>query len=444
MSITFSIQAEAGSDAGHHKERGFLSKHLPEWIDVDVEARHRYEYRDNFDFKNSKDDQDGFNLWRTRVGVTLKPTKQLKLHYTFQDSRISHDSIFDTAGKDKTKFENWADTKKLYLKYKQPLSIDSIGLKSVAVKLGRQPLVYGKQRLLGDPGWSNLGTAFDAVKGMVHFNHLDFDVFGGKKTDKKIPREHDDLYEGGSKDRVGGYYATYKGFKHLKIEQYLIQRKTNKSKSFGPSASGELLEYTAGGRLVGAIADTPFDYELEAAYQWGEMGSLDISAMMVVAILGYTFDHEWSPRIAFEMDYASGDADKTDGERNTFDNLYPTNHGLYGYMDRVSLQNLNLYSLQASVKPSKKLKLQSNLHFIFLDTPNDYLYDSGAKKIRSTTGSAFSTHVGNEIDLAANYTLNKHVDFLVGYSHFFAGEMLDDSGADDDGDFAYVQSTLKF
>lgn len=436
---------KAHYDNGKMKhKRGYISQHLPKWINVDVEIRHRFESWDNLDLKESKDDNDGFNLWRTRVGITLKPTDQMKIYYLFQDSRISNDGIFDQPGKNKTKYENWADTKKLYLKYKHLFSVDPIGLEGVTVVLGRQPLKYGKQRLLGDPNWGNIGQAFDAVKAKLHFHDLDVDLFGGMKVDKKIPREHDDLYEGGAKDRIAGYYAKYKGIENMKVEQYLLQRKTNKSKSFGPSASGELDEYTAGARVSGKVGESGFDYDFEAAYQWGDMDDLDISAWMAVAVLGYTFDHEWDPRIAFEIDYASGDSDSSDGERNTFDNLHPTNHALYGYMDRASLQNIKIYSLQSSAKPMDKLKLQTNLHFIYLDTPNDYLYDAGRKALRTSTSSDYSRYVGNELDFTAKYKLTEYANLLMGYSHFFAGEYLKDTGADDDGDYAYVQTTVNF
>ncbi len=426
---------------GYDKEESYINEHLPDWIDVDVEFRKRIEFRDDFDFDSTVDDEDAFKLMRTRVGVTLKPTKHIKLYSLFQDSRIFDDSVFS----DKSKYENWADIKKLYIKYKDIFKIDEIGLKGVSFVLGRQGFKYGNERLLGDPNWGNVGQSFDAGKAIFKFdNNLQIDVFSGDKSDKKIPREFDDLYEGGAKDRISGYYASYQHNEDTMIEQYLIERKTNKNKSFGPSASGELEEYTLGGRIAGQLSDTGFDYDFEAAYQWGDMESLDISAWMMAAILGYTFDHAWSPRLAVEVDYASGDSDKTDDKRNTFDNLHPTNHKFYGYMDRVSLQNVKIYSLQSSAKPMDKLKLQGNLHFIFLDTPNDYLYDSARKKIRSTTGASFSRHVGNELDLTAKYKVSSFADLLVGYSHFFAGDYLDDTGEKDDADFAYVQTTLKF
>jgi hypothetical protein len=33
---------------------------------------------------------------------------------------------------------------------------------------------------------------------------------------------------------------------------------------------------------------------------------------------------------------------------------------------------------------------------------------------------------------------------LLGYSHFFAGDYLRDTGADDDADFAYVMTTISY
>ena len=89
------------------------------------------------------------------------------------------------------------------------------------------------------------------------------------------------------------------------------------------------------------------------AGQWGDFRDQDVATMMAVGILGYTFQEPWQPRIAFEFDYGSGDSDPADGKLTTFDNLYPTNHLFYGFMDFISLQNLNDYRFQVSAKPSK-------------------------------------------------------------------------------------------
>ncbi len=431
--LSFGIaKAEAGK---------ILNEHLPEWINVDLQFRHRFEYQDNLDFNDSADDQMGFHLYRTRLNVALKPIDRWKLFTQLQDARISQGD-FDS----KTSYENYMDTRQLYLEANDLYSAEEIGLKGVGFRAGRQELAYGAQRLVGGFNWSNVAQTFDAGKIMLIFDpgKLDIDFFGGAKTANNSPREADDLYDGSSKDILRGYYATYKGFEQATVENYLFNRKTDKNISFGPSGSREIEEYTFGGRIKGKTSDKRWDYELEAAKQWGEFGAFDVDALMAVLVLGYTVDFQWQPRLAFEFDYASGDHDASDTDRETFDNLYPTNHIHYGYMDRVSLQNLNDYRLQFGVKPTSKLDLQTDLHLIYLDTAKDSLYNAGRGVTRTAAASDVNTHVGNELDLLAQYKMCEYADFLAGYSHFFAGKYLEETGAADDGDFFYVQTTLNF
>ena len=163
---------------------------------------------------------------------------------------------------------------------------------------------------------------------------------------------------------------------------------------------------------------------------------------MAVGLVGYTFSAmAWKPRLGFEFDYGSGDSDPTDGEMKTFDNLYPTNHLFYGYIDFVSLQNLNDYRFQISAKPHKKLKLQADLHMIYLDTVKDSYYSVARAVVRTATRDV-DDHLGNEVDLTADYKFNDYLNMGLGYSHFFSGDYLRDTGANDDADFFYVQTTI--
>lgn len=421
----------------------FLNKHLPQWVEMDVQFRHRYEWRSDFDFNENVNDEDGFNLWRSRVGLTLKPAKDLKLFYQFQDARVSDDS---TTGS-KSVFENWAETRQLWAEIKtDKLSLQAIGLSHAGLRLGRQELSYGAQRLLGAFDWSNVAQTFDAFKMMLEFEKqkLSIDVFGGGKTSVKSPREQDDFYDGSSNDRLGGYYTVYKGIDGLTIEQYLFNRNTDgQTVSFGQTGDGEVDDYTIGGRVFGKISDTPFDFELEAAKQVGNSGALDADAQMIIAVLGYTLDMNWRPRLSFEFDYASGDRDRTDLKRQTFDNIHPTNHLYYGYMDFAALQNINNYRLQLKVDPSKRLSLQTDVHFIHLDSPKDNLYGANRAIKRATVAGA-DTYVGSEVDLLAKYQMTRFMSTMLGYSRLFAGDFLKDTGSSDDADFVYIQTTLSF
>jgi hypothetical protein len=113
----------------------------------------------------------------------------------------------------------------------------------------------------------------------------------------------------------------------------------------------------------------------------------------------------------------------------------------YGYIDFISLQNLNDYRYQISAKPHKKLKLQADYHMIYLDTVKDSWYNV-ARGVARTATTAVDSHVGDEIDLTADFKFNDQLNVGVGYSHFFSGDYLRQTGTDDDADFFYLQTVI--
>lgn len=416
----------------------YLNKYTPSQLKVDLEFRYRMEYRDNFDFNESRDDEEVLHLRRTRLNLKYNPLKELMFFIQGQDARIDEDSNLNNA-----LFENFFDVRQLYADYTDNVTFEPLQLNKVSLRAGRQELSYGAQRLIGGFNWSNVAQTFDAGKVGLHFvpAHVQIDFFGGDKTPLKAPREFDDLYDGSSRERFMGYYATAKAFGETLLEQYFLVRETDRNISFGPAGSGQVEDYTAGGRVKKTFKNG-VDYEIEAARQFGEFRGKDVEAGMAVGIIGYTFVHApWQPRTAFEFTYGSGDDDPTDDELNTFDNLYPTNHLFYGYIDFVSLQNTTQFHYQVMAKPHKKLKLQADWHAFYLDTVKDSYYNAARAVVR-TAATSVDDHLGNEIDATADYKLNDYTAIQVGYSHFFAGDYLRETGADDDADFVYVQTTF--
>lgn len=307
----------------------YKARHLPEWLELGGEIRHRYEHQENFDFNDAVDDDSGFNLWRSRFNITIKPSDELKFFYQFQDSRISHDSLTGS----KTSYENWIDHNQLWLEAASDrLEIEAIGLTRAGLRIGRQEFSIADNRLVGVPAWGNVPTTFDGAMAFFDFadNHLKLNVFGGNLTAVKSPREMDDFYSGDENDRLAAYEVIYTGLKKITISQYVIRRDTEgKTVSFGQTGDGAVEDYTIGAYVKGRIGETSWDFEAGAAKQIGDSGTLDVDAEMLTGIIGYTFKHDWKPRVAFEFDYASGDSNPSDGKRETFDNLYPSNHQYY-------------------------------------------------------------------------------------------------------------------
>ncbi len=415
-----------------------LNKYLPSVLKADLEYRYRVEYRQNYDFSDARDDEDAFHLGRTRLTLKYNPIKELGLFFQGQDSRISEANTVN-----KALFENYLDIRQLYVDYTDNVVFEPVQLNKLSARVGRQEFSYGAQRLIGGFNWSNVAQTFDGAKVGFHFvpGHIQLDIFGGDKTQNKSPREFDDFYDGSSRERFYGYYATAKVFGETFLDQYLFRRETDRNISFGPSGSGQVDNYTAGGRIKKAFRNG-WDIEGEAAGQWGEFRGKDVRAGMAAGQVGYTFNNlGWKPRASFEYVYGSGDEDATDDELNTFDNLYPTNHLFYGNIDFASLQNMNHIHYQLTAKPHKKVKLQADWRMLFLAEVRDSYYSVARAVVRTATRDV-DDHLGNEIDLTADFKLNDYIALQAGYSHFFAGDYLADTGANDDADFVYFQTTF--
>ncbi len=435
--VAFSVRQEAWAG-------DFLNQHLPSYLKADIEYRYRMEYKNNFDFDKGKDDTDDYNLSRTRVSLKYVPIKQVSLFIQGQDARVSNLSTGT-----KSLMRNLWDIRQLYAKYEDEVLVESVGLNKISFQGGRQEFAYGAERLIGGFNWSNVAQTFDGGRVSFHFAplHLQMDILAGDKVAFRTPQDKiaNDLFHASAKDRIYAYYATAKAFHETLIENYLIHRQTWKNISFGPSGTGEVDDYTFGGRLKKKFSNG-IDYEIETAGQWGNFRDKAVRAMMAVGVLGYTFDYKWQPRMAFEFDYGSGDSNPNDNKMSTFDNLYPTNHPHYGYMDLMSLQNINDYRYQISIKPMKKLKLQADFHALYLDTPKDSLYSSARTVTRTAPAgsSSVSAHVGNEVDLSGDYKFNNYVSMQAGYSHLYHGAFLKNTGANNDADFVYWQTTVSF
>src|SRR5213078_5000488 len=119
-----------------------------------------------------------------------------------------------------------------------------------------------------------------------------------------------------------------------------------------------------------------------------------------LAAFGYTWTEAFgSPRLGLEYNYSSGDHNPTDGRNEPFDNLFPTNHRLYGYMDFVGWRNIHDPRLSAAIKPVKSLAMTMDYHLFWLADTHDFFYPE-AGPARNTSSSygrhpQFNSFVGS-------------------------------------------------
>src|ERR1700690_214212 len=115
---------------------------------------------------------------------------------------------------------------------------------------------------------------------------------------------------------------------------------------------------------------------------------LDQNAWAFVLQGSYTWkDVPMKPRLALIVSCASGDNNPADKNSETFQNLLPSNHGLYGMMDLSSLQNIEDYRVSFTVKPNSKTSVALDLHQQYLENTSDYWYNVAGVP-RNTPGQA--------------------------------------------------------
>lgn len=90
------------------------------------------------------------------------------------------------------------------------------------------------------------------------------------------------------------------------------------------------------------------------------------------------------------------------------------------------------------------LMVASQLGFTFSGCPTKPRLYAGFDYATGDGAAGSSRDVGTELDLTAKYKLNRHLLVLLGYSHFFPGDFIKETGPGDDVDFynCAVQSTF--
>ena len=434
-------------------------------VQFDVEARARFEVRNNnrdFDDSINDDNDDSWLLTRFRLGVAIKPLPWLKLYAQGQDVREIDSDRPNIPG---VRGTEGGDEFDLRLGYVEVANYKAF---PVGVTVGRQTISYGDRRLLADSQWLNFGRTFDAAKLRIQTTRFSMDAFVGRPVQIK---EHV-FNDSDSADTVAGLYASTETLGPQVTDLFYIYRDkadlqpdldpTNKIDARGASLGISQRVSTIGTRWKskpGALHG--WDYGIEAAVQWGEVWTgdrtttprLDQQSWAIHAEGGYTFEKaSWRPRLGLEYNYATGDKDPNDGKSESFQNLFASNHEKYGYIDEFSWRNMHNARFQFSVKPAKTVDVELSYHAFWLAETTDYWYRSnGFSTLRTKTPDGrdvrtieASNFAGQELDFVVKWKPLKWLNIDAGYSHFFAGDYLHDTGASADADLGYVQTQILF
>ena len=306
----------------------------------------------------------------------------------------------------------------------RPLDVDSLDLQQLfwdhslsafggdaTLRLGRQMLLLGRQRLVSPLPWGNTLRSWDGASVFWKNDDLNVQAFWTVFD----PVDIGDFNEPDTDQDFYGFYGTYKAAEGCLFDFYLLGLGREMAAFNG--TAGEESRYTLGGRANGKISDD-LSYDVEAAYQFGEVGTGDVNAYMVTGELAYSLAGiATDPRLRLAVDVASGDKDPG-GDVETFNQLFPLGHAYLGFIDQVGRQNIIDLSLGGDLTFSKGWKGRIDFHQFWLMSEDDALYNAGGGVV-VPGGTSTSTSVGTEIDITTSYRIGRHTVVAGGVGRFF-------------------------
>lgn len=391
--------------------------------------RARYEHFTGFDFgpPAPADDTDGYLVTRAFVHADLALDDDQRLFVEIKSAQATDRSL---PGGRRANDVDTLDVQQLFYE----VDWDG-GDGRFELRLGRQMLSFGAQRLVSPRPWSNTLRTWDG--GALTFRNDDLEVTGFYT--QFVPVMKFDLNEANPQNALWGLYATRapKG-DVLGTDLYLLGSERDPRTVNG--TTGEDQRLTTGLRLFGDLGGG-FDLDLETAMQKGEVGDADVDASMLAAQLGYR-DGAAAPRLFVGLDVATGD-DANGGDVETFDPLFPRGHYYLGQADAIGRSNVVALSVGAEKRFDERWSGRAALYGFRLADDDDALYDAGGRPIIAG-GSAVSNDVGYELDLRATYRVDAYTSFEAGFSHFVGGDALEQAGRDEDLTFFFLEASTHF
>lgn len=408
-----------------------------DWLDVGLDFRTRYEYRENdyrpytttgaggvpvSSFRNQPDD---VALLRTRAYLGVKNVLDpLRFVVEFQDSR-SYGSHYETSVSDVNEFELIQGYGELYfnnvLGHNRPLSI----------RAGRQSLELLDRRLIANNQFRNTTNNFEGYR--LRFgkkqNNWDLDTFALQpverlKYDFDRPDERTWVY--------GAVLSVKQWSDFITVQPYFLGKKTKGDpNNLSPQFQSNSVDiYAPGLRVYGALGETGFDFDADINKQFGRQGAgkkgigknvqetmQQHSALAYSIETGYSFDHTWKPRASLFYGYGSGDNNPVDKLNQNFDSFYGFNQP-WSRNDYFSWTNIHTPKARVEFSPYKDVNIDTGYNAYWLASETAAWGRAGLQDKTGKSGS----FLGHEFDIRLRHKFNPYIDWSMSYAHFTPGD----------------------
>ncbi|MCC7071413.1 MAG: alginate export family protein [Deltaproteobacteria bacterium] len=328
-------------------------------------------------------------LHRARGGFDAEWKDTAKLVFELHDTRGwgAETTAAPPAPQDVTVFGKVANSVDLHQGYV------GLYLGPTELRVGRQEIIFGNERVLGLGDWGMTGRAYDAIR-VSNKAPGDFGYMGFCSLVRDI-------------DHVPTMTVPSLALCAAGVEHKLLP-----AFRYAPAVLVELTDAqtllsraTFGARVDGAVAG--FSYDIDVFGQTSWVGDAVKLSYLAGARAAYEVDTMMHPKVGAMIDYVSG-GDPATSDVVTFNTGWGTNHKYYGFQDlftNLPVHTLNQGLLDAAANLGVKEGPFSAQLAVHAFAPTAY----------TGGGSAF---YGIEPDLVAKYALTSYLAFDLGGALF--------------------------
>ncbi|MEM9879398.1 MAG: alginate export family protein [Pseudomonadota bacterium] len=308
------------------------------------------------------------------------------------------------------------------------------GPKQSFVRIGRQELLLGSQRLVGTREGTNVRRTWDGVRGSVLWGDWQLDALALREVAVRV----DGVFNDGRNEGrdLAGLYTTGP-FAVGNIDIYYLWADFAGRQTI--EGSGDESRHSVGARWFGEAGGLFWNWE--AIYQFGSLDNVDINAWTFAANTGYRWaDVPWSPEVMLSTNIASGDHETGDGTLGTFNALYP--RGSY-FSENALLGPANFFNVHPylRVRPREDVLAFVDVNFFWRLQTTDGVYGPAGNLIRLPSGSD-SRFVDMSVSAGAEWEATKTMFLSVLFTHSAPQAFIEQTGSADNVNF--LEFTLKF
>ncbi|MHC4663577.1 MAG: alginate export family protein [Planctomycetota bacterium] len=418
-------------------------------------VRTRHERVENYDFTYWLDDRADASLLRSRLGIDAMVNDIVGCFVEIEDSRY-----FGQAVNPVFTASHEADTLDLWQGY---VRLNFWETEDSGIQIGRQEIVQGDERMVGNFEWGNYGRAFDAARCRWNDERHFIDTWYAT-MDETFDRRSQDI-------EFAGVYYSNRSVENQEFDFYFLHyrdgARTTESEltetinaMFGPVVAPDisnLIVETFGARADGALpaGDVSMPYNAELIYQWGHWGPDRVQSWAIATRIGLRLDAmPWVPMFQFVYNRAKGDSDPFDQIHETPHTPYPTNHQHYGLMDFFSWRNMRQIGIRGRVTPFSNKETDEEMFFeaayytFHLDESLDAWYAASGLPISLVFPDVphVNTHVGEELDVRYVWKIAKWSSISAGFGVFLPRDYVRHAiiGHPDNAVWFFVQFLVKF